>query len=102
MRDFCENAPEFESLLRDNNIPFTQGHRTYTEPDLLAMLEANLGIGVLPESAPKSEKIKRLPLKGIGIERTVFCYAVAGRQRPPPAASLIKMLRAADWTIAAA
>ncbi len=101
-RTFCENAPDFEDRLKEKNIAFTQGHRTYSESDLLAMLEANLGIGVLPESAPKSAKIKRLPLTGIGLERTVFCYAVAGRQKPPPAASLIKMLRAADWTHSAA
>ena len=101
-RTFCENAPDFEDRLKEKNIAFTQGHRTYSEPDLLAMVEANLGIGVLPDSAPKSAKIKRLPLTGIGLERTVFCYAVAGRQKPPPAASLIKMLRAADWTHSAA
>ena len=101
-RTFCENAPDLENQLKEKNIPFTQGHRTYTEPDLLAMLEANLGIGMLPDSAPKSSKIKRLPLTGMGLERTVYCYAVAGRQKPPPAASLIKMLRAADWQNAAA
>ena len=32
------------------------------------------------------------------MERTVFAYAVAGRQRSMAASTLIKMMRAADWS----
>ena len=32
------------------------------------------------------------------MDRTVFVYAVAGRQRSMAASTLIKMMRAADWS----
>jgi hypothetical protein len=35
---------------------------------------------------------------GFEMDRTVFVYAVAGRQRSMAASTLIKMLRAADWS----
>jgi hypothetical protein len=46
-----------------------------------------------------SVKAKQLELDGMTIERTVYVYAVAGRQRSTAASTLIKMLRAADWRI---
>ncbi len=101
-RTFCENFADFENVLKERQVTPGPGHQICSEQDLIAMLEANLGVGMLPESAPKSEKIKLLPLEGIEFSRTVFCYGVAGRQRSAAAATLIKMLRAADWTQLAA
>ncbi len=101
-RTYCENVADFESVLKERRVLPGTGHKTCSEQDLIAMLEANLGVGMLPESAPKSEKIKLLPLDGIDFTRTVYCYGVAGRQRSAAAATLIKMLRAADWTPLAA
>jgi DNA-binding transcriptional LysR family regulator len=101
-RTYCENFANFENMLKERQVTPTPGHQTCSEQDLIAMLEANLGVGLLPESAPKSVKIKLLPLEGIDFSRTVYCYGVAGRQRSAAAATLIKMLRAADWTQMAA
>lgn len=101
-RTYCENISDFEGILKDRQVTPGAGHKTCSEQDLIAMLEANLGVGMLPESAPRSEKIKLLPLDGIDFKRTVYCYGVAGRQRSAAAATLIKMLRASDWTRLAA
>lgn len=96
-RTFCENTEDLRSLLSARDIALKFGHQTCSEPDLIAMLEAGLGISVLPESAPKSDKITRLSIADVDYGRTIFCYGVAGRQRSMAAASLIKMLRSADW-----
>ena len=101
-RAYCETFSNFESVLKERQVTPGPGHQTFSEQDLIAMLEANLGVGLLPESAPKSNKIKLIPLEGIDFNRTVHCYGVAGRQRSAAAATLIKMLRAADWTQLAA
>jgi DNA-binding transcriptional LysR family regulator len=97
VRTYCENTGEFDNVLKERQVTPRTGHQTCSEYDLIAMLEANLGVGMLPESAPVSDKIKRLPLDGVDFNRTIFCYGVAGRQRSAAAATLIKMLRAADW-----
>jgi hypothetical protein len=35
---------------------------------------------------------------GIEIERTIYLYGVAGRQRTAVASAMMKMLRAYDWS----
>ena len=72
-------------------------HDISTEPDLTALLENNFGIGIAPRSSVLSVNARRLKIEGLEITRTVFAYAVAGRQRSTAASTLIKMLRAADW-----
>lgn len=96
-RVYCETTCDFESILKDRQVTPGSGHKAYLEQDLIAMLEANLGVGILPESAQRSGTIKLLPIAGLDLKRTVYCYAVAGRQRAAAATTLIKLLRAADW-----
>jgi hypothetical protein len=39
-----------------------------------------------------------LAVDGLSLKLPVRLYAVAGRERTPAAAGLMKLLRAADWT----
>ena len=72
-------------------------HNVWTEQDLVALLECNFGVGIAPK-APRSFALEAVdPMDGLTIERTVYVYGVAGRQRSTAASTLIKMLRAADW-----
>ncbi len=68
------------------------------EYDLVQMLEANLGVSILPLSAPRPESLRRIPIEGFDMTRTVMLYAVAGRQRTPASAAFMKLIRAADWS----
>jgi DNA-binding transcriptional LysR family regulator len=72
-------------------------HEVETDRDLAALLEANLGVAVAPRSAPRGASLRRLRFPALDLERTVSVYAVAGRRRPPEAATLLNLLRAADW-----
>lgn len=96
-RNFCESVTAFDEALKAQNITPGAGHSTCSEEDFVALLEANLGIGMLYENTPKPPHVTVVPVAGLDITRTVYCYGVAGRQRTAAATTLIKMLRAADW-----
>lgn len=98
-RTYCEHAAEFEDFLRSRQLHSAISHKVASEHDLIALLEANLGVGVLPSSAPRSENIKLIPINGLDLRRTVYLYGVAGRQRSPATTALIKLMRASDWSV---
>jgi DNA-binding transcriptional LysR family regulator len=72
-------------------------HEVSSDQDLLALLEANIGIGFLPRTVNASHSLVRVSVKGLELGRDVCLYGVAGRQRTPIAATFMKMLRAANW-----
>jgi DNA-binding transcriptional LysR family regulator len=97
LRSHCENCEEVAGLLRDNGLNVDHRHEVSSDQDLLALLEANIGIGFLPRSITSPETIVRTAVKGLDLRRTVHLYGVAGRQRTPVAATFMKMLRAMNW-----
>ena len=64
-----------------------------SEDDYLVLLEANLGVGLMPESTVRSNRLTCLPVSGLDLSRTVSVYAVAGRQRSAAASAFIRLLR---------
>ena len=68
-----------------------------SDQDLLALLEANIGIGFLPRSVSVPQCLARASVAEFDLGRSVCLYGVAGRQRTPVAATFMKMLRAANW-----
>jgi len=72
-------------------------HRVATGHDLIALLEANLGIAIMPASMGRSERLCRVPLNGFDMTRPVAVYGVAGRRRSIAGNTLLTMLRSADW-----
>jgi DNA-binding transcriptional LysR family regulator len=98
----CEMAQPVADALAANGVVPTNPHEVETDSDLVSLLEANAGIALAPVSMLLSPPLRRLPVRGLGITRTVSVYAVAGRQRSPVAATLLNLLRSADWDAAAA
>lgn len=98
-RSNCENSKELMQFLDERSARPQKRHDVWTEQDLAALLESNFGIGIAPKSSVLGVKAKQLDIDGLTIERTVYAYAVAGRQRSTAASTLIKMLRAADWRV---
>src|SRR5262249_46751790 len=94
-----ENSKDILQFLDERSARPKMKHDVGTEQDLTALLESDFGIGIAPRSSVLSMKSKQLDLEGLTIERTVYVYAVAGRQRAAAASTIIKMLRAADWRI---
>ena len=98
LRNHCEKGADLAELLRAKGLNADHRHEVSSDQDLLALLEANIGIGFLPRTvnAPP-EPGARIAVPGFDLGRTVCLYGVAGRQRTPVAATFMKMLRAANW-----
>ena len=97
IRSYCEMAERIACLLRDHGLADEAKHKMNCDIDVAALLEANLGISILPRSLPCGANLRRLPINGINLHRTVSLYTVAGRQRSCAASTLMKLLRATDW-----
>jgi DNA-binding transcriptional LysR family regulator len=102
LRTYCEVVDEFSDFLKSRQLHSVISHKVVSEPDLVTMVEANLGIGMLPESAAKPECVRLIGINGLDLKRTIYVYGVAGRQRSAAASALIRLMRAGDWSARAA
>ena len=94
----CEMAEELARRLSRHGITTAGAHQVTMDHDLITLVEAGLGIAIVPASAIRSERLRSVPLDGLDLTRTVAIYGVAGRQRSPAATMLLNLLRAADWS----
>jgi DNA-binding transcriptional LysR family regulator len=97
LRSHCEKCTDLADMLRANGLNADHRHEVSSDQDLVALLEANIGIGFLPRTVNAPASLVRTSVEGIGLDRAVCLYGVAGRQRTPIAATFMKMLRAAKW-----
>lgn len=97
LRNHCEKCGELMEMLRINGLSVDHQNEVSSDQDLIALLEANIGIGFLPRTITAPQTLVRASVKGLDLRRTVCLYGVAGRQRTPVAATFMKMLRAANW-----
>lgn len=97
-RSYCEHAEDIAGFLRANAVEIDRAHEVHSERDLIMLLEANVGVAIVPRSATHSAALLRAPVKGLEPNRTVYLYGVAGRQRTAVASTIMKMLRATNWT----
>jgi len=102
VRTFCETTPALLELLRVQDFDVDRCHEAGAEADLLALIEAGLGVALLPQSARVPDTVMRIAVGKFPLNRTIYLYGVAGRQRTPVASTLMKMLRAYDWSRMAA
>jgi DNA-binding transcriptional LysR family regulator len=94
----CEMAKAQLAYLTENGVSGVSTHEVDSDHDLVALLEANAGVAVMPASAPRSAVLCRPMVRGWRLQRDVSVYGVSGRQRAPVATTLLNLLRAADWT----
>lgn len=94
----CEMVEELKTRLEANGVVDTATHQVATREDQLALLDANLGVAIIPNSTSGTAGFRRIPLRRLELARTVSAYAVAGRRRAVPCATLLNLLRAADWS----
>jgi DNA-binding transcriptional LysR family regulator len=97
-RTYCEHAERFGASLRGHGIDVGHCHGISSERDLIELLEADIGIAVVPRSVPTPETLKRASVDGLDLRRTVRLYGVAGRERTAVGSAVTRMLRGADWS----
>jgi DNA-binding transcriptional LysR family regulator len=93
----CEMVEEIRGCLEANDALDTATHQVATQEDLLTLLKANLGVAIIPVGALETNEFRRIPLNPLNLVRRVSVYTVAGRHRTSACATLLNMLRAADW-----
>jgi len=98
VRTYCETTDELLDVLRAREFDVTRFHEVSADGDLISLLEAGLGVALVPRSTQSPATLMRVAVDGVEIKRTVHLYGVAGRQRTPVASAMMKMLRAYDWS----
>ena len=97
-RGYCEYSDRLSDSLRAHQIDVDHSHEMSSERDLLMLVEANIGVALVPRSVSAPDTLKRVDIEGLDVRRTVQLYGVAGRERTAVATAVMKMLRAADWS----
>ena len=100
LRPYCENYRTAAQFLFPES-PVQGMHELAGDDDVMKMIEAGLGVGILPESTASPASLHRKAVRDMTLERTVYMYNVAGRGRSPAGATLMKSLRARDWAATA-
>ena len=96
-RNYCEHAERVNNSLREHGFDVDRSHEISSERDLIELLEADIGIAVVPDTASIPPTLKRATVEGLDARRTVHLYGVAGRERTAVASAVMRMLRGADW-----
>lgn len=97
-RNYCEHAERLNASLRDRGIDVDHSHGISSERDLIELIEADIGVALIPRSVSTPETLKRTDIGGLDFRRTVRLYGVAGRERTAVASAVMRMLRGADWS----
>jgi len=93
----CEDRAAVMQWFEDAGGVLEATHEFDSHHDLGALLRASAGIAIVPVNAPHPEGLKRARLSGLTLMRSVFIYAIAGRQRSAPATALLNLLRSASY-----
>lgn len=96
-RRYCEHANRIDDSLREQGLDVDRKHEICSERDLIELLEADIGVAVVPHTATMPETLKRRTVDGLDARRTVHLYGVAGRERTAVASAVMRILRGADW-----
>ena len=102
LRTYCEQAAAAATLLRTIGLDVEHCYQITSEADLMSMLSSDLGVAIVPRSTSNPEGLARVTINGLELTRPVNLFGVAGRQRSPVAAMVMKMLRGANWSRSAA
>lgn len=96
-RNYCEHSGRVNSALREHGLDVERSHEICSERDLIELLEADIGVAVIPDTASIPPTLKRATVEGLDARRTVHLYGVAGRERTAVASAVMRMLRGAHW-----
>ncbi|WP_166302638.1 LysR family transcriptional regulator [Bradyrhizobium sp. 2S1] len=96
-RGYCEHASRLNAVLREHGVDVDHCHEISSERDLIALLEAGIGVAIVPDTSRIPRTLKRASVEGLDARRAVNLYGVAGRERTAVASAVMRMLRGSDW-----
>jgi DNA-binding transcriptional LysR family regulator len=89
----CEMREAAARMFEARGFPSRNVHEVATLHDLATVVANGLGAAVLPQSAPRLEGMRRMPIADLPLMRTVSAYAIAGRRREAAATAFLNLLR---------
>jgi DNA-binding transcriptional LysR family regulator len=98
VRPYCERITDILAVVSEKSAEPGHSYEIGSDRDMLALLEADVGVAVVARTLAVPHTLKRADISGLEVSRTVHLYGVAGRQRTPVASTIMKMLRSADWS----
>jgi DNA-binding transcriptional LysR family regulator len=96
-RPYDEHAKTLEAILQRAGLEQRRRAQVISDQDLLTLIEADLGLAIMPRSAATSANLLHISPDDFKLRRTVFLYGVAGRERSPAAVALMRLFRSLDW-----
>jgi DNA-binding transcriptional LysR family regulator len=96
-RTYCEHETQIGDALKTGIGEIPGQHEISSEHDLMKLMGSGVGVSILPRSTATGSDTKRIAIEDLGLSRTVYLFGIAGRQRSTIAATMAKLLRAADW-----
>ena len=69
LRSHCEKCADLAAMLRAKGLNADHRHEVSSDQDLLALLEANIGIGFLPRTVNAPQSLVRTAVKGLELGR---------------------------------
>jgi DNA-binding transcriptional LysR family regulator len=96
-RAYCEHAERLGASLREHGLDIDRGHEISSERDLIELVQADIGVAVIPDTSAIPPTLERTTVEGLDARRTIHLYGVAGRERTAVASAVVRMLRGADW-----
>ena len=97
-RPNCGIADRLFAQLKKHAGIELQRHEAPTVADIVELARANLGIGLLPLATPLADGVCFATVEDMDLNREIRVVVVAGRQRTTPSTTLVRLLRAMDWT----
>lgn len=93
-------ASRFRQFCTDKAVSPKYRMHAGSPSQALSLVQAGLGITILPRSMPVTGTLQSKPVEGLEIERAITLGAVAGRKFSPASDAFIKLARTRDWSAA--
>lgn len=102
MRTYCESRAVVSAAIAAEGGTLMYQHEASSDEDVVTLAVGRMGVALMPESSAELSGCSMAAIDGLDVTRRVEAYGVFGRQRSLAASSLVKLLRASDWSAAAA
>lgn len=97
-RPHCQMTARLTAQLQSLGAQKITKHEAPLLDDLLGLVRANFGIGILPMGRRIPDDLCMRKVEGVDLTRWIHVFTVAGRPRSIGVATLVKLLRAKDWS----
>jgi DNA-binding transcriptional LysR family regulator len=97
-RPHCGMTDRLTALLQSLGARKITKHEVPLIDDLAGLVRANFGVGILPMGRRIPDDLSIRKVEDVDLRRWIHVFTVAGRHHSIGTATLVKLLRAKDWS----